>query len=144
MFLTLSPLSEEIHKISKDISATQDEESRKKKEERRRELRGKLRGRLKQIEEAKLERKLEEIENSRNDSNRYHKAIKELRRIKKIEPLTVQNDDGEFATTEEQQIEIITSYFKKMLAPETAPRKSYKPSKIRTPFTAEEIRKIVR
>ena len=76
-------MSEEIHKISKDISATQDEENRKEKEERRRELRGKLRGRLKQIEEAKLERKLEEIENSRNDSNRYHKAIKELRRIKK-------------------------------------------------------------
>ena len=36
------------------------------------------------------------------------------------------------------------AYFKKMLAPETDPRRSYKPSKIRIPFTAEEIRRILR
>ena len=43
--------------------------------------------------------------------------------MKKIEPLTVLNEEGEFATTEEQQIEIITSYFKKMLAPAAEPNK---------------------
>ena len=36
------------------------------------------------------------------------------------------------------------AYFKKMLAPETEPRRSYKPSRIRIPFTAEEIRRILK
>ena len=90
------------------------------------------------------EKRLEEIENSRNDSNKYYKAIKEIRRLKKIQPLTVENEDGERATTEEEQIKIVMAYFKKMLAPDTEPRKTYKPSRIRIPFTAEEIRRIIR
>jgi len=137
-------LSEEVHKISNEISATQDKENRRKKEKKRRELKGKVRARLKEIEERKLDKKLQDIENSRNDSNRYYKIIKEIRRMKKIEPLTVLNEEGEFATTEKQQIEIITSYFKKMLAPAAEPRKYYKPSRIRNPFTAEEIKKIAK
>ena len=135
-------LSDELHKTNKDITATQDAEVRKTKEKHRRELKAKLRARLKQIEEAKLEKKLQEIENSKNDSNRYYKAIKEIRRLKKVEPLTVKNENGEVATTEEQQIEIVTSYFKRMLAPEGKEIPSYKPTKLRRPFTAEEIRKI--
>ncbi len=105
----------------------------------RNELKKKLRERLKEIEEAKLEKKLKEIENSKNDSTRYYKAIKELKRQTKVKPLTIKNEDDEIATTEEQQIEIITAYFKKMLAPENEPAKSYEPSEIRHPFTAEEI-----
>ena len=137
-------ISKEIHKVNKEIDATTGEETRKKKEEKRKELKAKLRKRLKEIEERKLEKQLEEIENSRNDSNRYYKAIKEIRRLKKIEPLTVENEDGEIATTEEEQIKIVMAYFKKMLAPETEPRRSYKPSRIRIPFTAEEIRRILK
>ena len=91
-------LSEEVHKISNEISATQDKENRRKKEKKRRELKGKVRARLKEIEERKLDKKLQDIENSRNDSNRYYKIIKEIRRMKKIEPLTVLNEEGEFAT----------------------------------------------
>ena len=73
-------ISEEIHKVSKEIDATSGEEAKKKKEEKRKELKAKLRKRLKEIEERKLEKQLEEIENSRNDSNRYYKAIKENRK----------------------------------------------------------------
>ena len=127
-----------------EIDSTSGQETREKKKEKRNQLKAKLRARLKEIEERKLEKKLEEIENSRNDSNRYYKAIKEIRRLKKIEPLTVENEDGEIATTEEEQVKIVMAYFKKMLAPETDPRRSYKPSKIRIPFTAEEIRRILR
>ena len=140
----LQKLSEELHQTNNDISATQDAETRKKKEERRRELRSKVRTRLKQIEEMRLERKLEAIANSNDDSNRYYMAIKELRRMKKIEPLTVKDEEGEVATSEEEQIKIVTAYFKKMLAPERPDGKNYKPSKLRRPFTAEEIRKIVK
>ena len=92
----------------------------------------------------RLERKLEAIANSNDDSNRYYIAIKELRRMKKIEPLTVKDEEGEVATSEEEQIKIVTAYFKKMLAPERPDGKNYKPSKLRRPFTAEEIRKIVK
>ena len=61
-----------------------------------------------------------------------------------MKPLTIKNDDDEIATTEEQQIEIITAYFKKMLAPENEPEKSYEPTDIRNPFTAKEIEKAAR
>ena len=137
-------ISTEIKKMNKEIDSTTGQEAREKKKEKRNQLKAKLRARLKEIEERKLEKKLEEIENSRNDSNRYYKAIKEIRRLKKIEPLTVENEDGEIATTEEEQVKIVMAYFEKMLAPETDERRCYKPSKIRIPFTAEEIRKILR
>ena len=137
-------ISRDIHQLSQDIKATTEEETRKKKEEKRKELKVKLRKRIKEIEERKLEKRIEEIENSRNDSTRYYKAIKELKRMKKIDPLTLENEEGEMVTTEEEQIKIVTAYFKKMLAPETEERKTYKPSKIRRPFTADEIRKIVK
>ena len=47
-------------------------------------------------------------------------------------------------TTEEEQIKEVMAYFKKMLAPEAEPRKTYKPTKIKTPFTADEIRRVVK
>ena len=137
-------LSDEIHKVNKEISAAQDAENRKKKEDRRKELKRKLRARLKHIEEERLDRKLQAIEDSKNDSNKYYKAIREIQRMKKVESLTVKNEKGEIATTEEQQIKIVTDYFKKMLAPETAARKTYEPARLRRVFTAEEIRKIVK
>ena len=64
--------------------------------------------------------------------------------MKKAERLTVHDNKGQAAATEEQQIELVTKYFKKMLAPDTPPRKTYKPSIIRKPFTAEEIQKIAK
>ena len=75
-------ISKEIKKMNKEIDSTPGQEAREKKKEKRNQLKAKLRARLKEIEERKLEKRLEEIENSRNDSNRYYKAIKEIRRLK--------------------------------------------------------------
>ena len=44
--------------------------------------------------------------------------------------MTVQDEEREFATTEEQQIAMITAYFQNMLAPDKDSRKTDKPSKI--------------
>ena len=140
----LQKLSTESKKIRQDILAAQDAEVRKKKKEQRKSLKKKLRERLKEIEEGKLEQKLEAIENSKNDSTRYFKALKEIYRNKKVEKLTVKHQNGSMATTEEQQIEIVTAHFKKMLAPTKEPGKQYFPHKTTTPFTADEIQKVAK
>ena len=120
---TLQRLSSKSHKIRHEISATQDSDTRKKKAEQRKAIKVKIWERLKQIEETKLEKKLQEIENSKNYSTRYYKAIKEINRSKKVETLTVKNEKGEIAATEEHQIEIVTAYFEKMLVPKKRTRK---------------------
>ena len=101
--------------------------------------------RIIEIEENKLERNLDAIENSKDDSTRYYKAMRAIQRKKKAVPLCVKDEAGAIAYTEEQQIRIITQHFKKMLAPETGEDRhlDYPPCQMETPFTGEEIRKVV-
>ena len=55
----------------------------------------------------------------------------------------MKDKNGNVAATEEQQIEIITEHFKKMLGPETDKEnfKYYKPKEMKQPFTGKEINK---
>ena len=79
----------------------------------------------------------------KNDSTRYFAAIKELRNCKKQEKLIVHNKEGLAATSEEAQIQIVTDYFRKMLAPEEKKENitQLHAHKMRIPFTGSEIEK---
>ena len=56
----------------------------------------------------------------KDDSTRYFAAIKEIKSKKEQKGIVVKDVTGKTAVTENEQIEIITSYLKQMLAPDTS------------------------
>ena len=67
---------------------------------------------VKKEESDKIEKQLEEIENTKNDSTRMFQAIKQLNRLKPKSPLPIQDDKG-LTANEVEQIKIIASILQK-------------------------------
>ena len=87
---------------------------------------------------------LKQIGSYKDDSTRYCTAPREIRRNKEVEKLCVKDNDGTIAATEEQQIKVITEYFKKILTPTGKSHKEYTLHKLNKPFKAEEIKQAVK
>ena len=100
---------------------------------------------MKELEEKELSEKLTDLENFKNDSNKYFAVMRQLQRTKKKKNLLIKDKNENIAGTTEEQIEIITQYFKEMLSPILEEEeKTYPPSKMRTPFKKEEIQQVVK
>ena len=135
----LADLSITKKKIRNDIESKGAEKSLSNK---LRETRKEIRSRVKQIEEEKVKEKLERLENTKNDSSKYFLVMRELHSTKK-KPLQLKDKDKLLVTGEQEQAELVTIYFEKLLAPNKDEQvKRYPPSKMETPFTAEEIKKV--
>ena len=118
---------------------------RRRKIEKRKEAKKEIRKVMKELEEKELSEKLTDLENFKNDSNKYFAVMRQLQRTEKKKNLLIKDKNENIAGTTEEQIEIITQYFKEMLSPileEEA--KTYPPSKMRTPFKKEEIQQVVK
>ena len=106
-----------------------------------RETRKEIRSRLRQVEEEKMNEKLERLEKTKDDSSRYFLVMRELHKTKK-KPLQIKDKDKLLVTGEQEQAELITKYFENILAPDKDKQvKRYPPTKMETPFTAEEVTK---
>ena len=73
--------------------------------------------RLKEVETQRINNKMIKIEEMKNDSSRYFAALKEVQSERKQENLVVEDKNKKIAATEEEQVKIVSEYFKKMLAP---------------------------
>ena len=109
-------------------------------------LKKKIVQRVKIYEESIIEMKLKNIENMKNDSNKYYAALREMSNMQKPKPVIVTDKQGKVAGTTAKKLELITEYFKKALAPKEMEEKykSYKPAQMRRKFTKEEIKKIAK
>ena len=138
-------MSSKAKKLRKDIESSTNSKQKQEKHEKMKQIKTQINKRIKEIEENKLERNLDAIENSKGDSTKYYKAMREIKRKKKVVPLRAKDETETIACTEEQQIRIITEHLKKMLAPESREdlHIDYSPHPMETPFTGEEIRKVV-
>ena len=106
-----------------------------------RETRKEIRSRLRQVEEEKMNEKLERLEKTKDDSSRYFLVMRELHKTKK-KPLQIKDKDKLLVIGEQEQAELITKYFENLLAPDKDEQvKRYPPTKMETPFTAEEVTK---
>ena len=83
------------------------------------------------------------IEKMKNDSSRYFAALKEIQSERKQGNLVVEDKYKKIAATEEEQVKIVSVYFKKMLA--SGEKESnileFPPHKMVTLCTADEITK---
>ena len=101
---------------------------------------------MKELDEQKLENRLKEIENSKNDSSRMFRVIKEIQRQKPKIPLLIKTETGGFTINEKEQAEIITAHFKKQFSKNTQVLNKIhsQPAAKNQPFTAEEIKNAIR
>ena len=142
----LETLSEKKFKIRMDINSTTEITTRKEKQQELKEIKKEAKARLKEVETQRINDKLIKIEEMKNDSARYFAAMKEAHSEKKQENLLVEDKDKKITTTEEEQVKIVSEYFKKMLAPEERKNDILEipPHKMINPFTAEEIASVAK
>ena len=137
----IKELAEKKKMMRKDIESCQDEKKKKEKVNACKDISKEIRTILKMEEEKKLDEDLKELEETKNDSNRCHIAIRKLKRSTKKKPICVKDDTGKVAGSDQERIIIITEYFKEMLAPANAETNvRYEPVEMTTPFMEEEIR----
>ena len=105
----IEEMAKEKHKMKKYIEACTDQNLRKDKMKQKKELKLKIRKRIKEVSTMQLESKLMEIERMKDDSTRYFAAIKEIKSKKEQKGIVVKDDTGKTAVTENEQIEIITT-----------------------------------
>ena len=119
---------------------------RKIASENRNEIIKTIHQKMKQLDKQKLENRPKEIENSKNDSSRMFRVIKETQRQKPKIPLLIKTETGGFTINEKEQVEIIAAHFKKQLSKNTQVLNNIhsQPRAMNQPFTAEEIKSAIR
>ena len=139
----LEILSQQNKKLKEDIQAAKSQKSRTEKKEERKRIKIKIKKIIKTHQEEELEIELQEIESLKDDSNRYYQATKKLKNKNKTNTLYVQDPKENFASTNTQKIEIISTFFKDMLAPpiDETHLKKYQPTPMKIPFNTLEIKK---
>lgn len=121
--------------IQKEASSEKQDSLRKK----RRKLQKEISHKIKQNKEADILSKIEEIENSKDDSTKYFKAIRSLQR-KEDQTILIKNEKNETILNPVEQEKHIRNYFQKALNMENPePAKIITPSIMKTPFTTKEI-----
>lgn len=103
-------LSAEQKEIRLKHNATKNMELRQKLQKSRNDKLKELRLVVRQIKEEKLLEDISEIENSKDDSSRMYKAVRQLNRSKPKSKILVETDDGVTAN-ESEASEIITKFF---------------------------------
>ena len=89
---------------------------------------------------------LKEIKNSKNESSRVFRLIKEIRRQKPKISLLIKIETGGFIINEKEQTEIIAAYFKKQFTKNTQVlnKTHSQPTAMNQPFTTEKIKNTIR
>ena len=139
--LQIELMAKEKYKIQKDIEACTDQQLRKEKLQRKKILKRDIKARIKEVKTMRVESRLAEIEKMKNDSTRYFTAPKELKSKKQKKGIIVKDKNRKTVVTEKEQIEVVTGYFKQMLAPETSSDNiiQYQPAEMQIPFSGQEI-----
>ena len=101
---------------------------------------------MKGLAEQKLKNRLKEIENSKNESSRVFRSIKEIRRQKPKKWLLIKIETWGFTINEKEQAEIIAAHFKKQFTKniQVLNKTHSQPTAMNQPFTAEKINNTIR
>ena len=136
----LANLSQMKQKVKHDINAATNSDLKKAKNEELKTIKKQIKQQIKINEENALDKQLEKLSNTKNDSNRYYRVMREMQ-PKRPKELYVKDENNQMASTEEKQAQLITNYFKNMFAPPNTEHniKLYPPTEMQIPFTGDEI-----
>ena len=139
----IEKLSKENKKLRLEIESCVDNDTKIAKKEERKQVKKEIKSKMKQLTEKEIKLEMDELENVKNDSNRYHIVMKKLKaKRKKKDTLIVQDDKGGIAGNDEEKARLISEHFQKVLAPEgMETNKNYPSCRMTVPFTKDEIEK---
>ena len=130
------------------INACNSQECRTKLKEESKNVIKKLNNRLKQIEEDKLDEKMETLEKCKDENTKYYYVLRDMQNDEKNKKasIIVKDEEGNVAGSNKEKIKVIQGYFQKTLAPEDMEEEflSVPPCDMKNKFTAKEIQKIAK
>lgn len=136
----LENLSKQQFQIKEQMEANPSKSTELRKQ--RKEVKKKINKIIKKLEEREIDSRLRKIESMKDDSNKTHQAVRELKNMKPVKPLKILNEENQIVGGIEEQIRIIQDHFQMMLAPDNINAvESYPPMKMKEPFTGTEIKK---
>ncbi len=111
----MEELATQQKKLRNDIESTSDTNIKNTLKKERKTIEKKIRKILREREEDKINKQLESIENTKDDSRKMFHAIKELSRQDGNKKLLI---DGEMGQTSnpKQQVKIVTAFFKEQFS----------------------------
>ena len=142
----IARLSKQQQEMRMKIENVTDNTTKNSPRKDRNKIMKKIHQKMKELDEQNLENRLKEIENSKNDSSRMFRVIKEIQRQKPKIPLLIKTETGGFTINEKEQAEIITAHFKKQFSKNTQVLNKIhsQPTAMNQPFTTEEIKSAIR
>ena len=87
-----------------------------------------------------MDEELKQIEQHKDDSNKYYQAIRQVNSHKPKKPLAIYDEHFHLITSKSEQLETITKYFKELFSSEDRPE-PVQPAQMNPPYTTEEIKK---
>ena len=124
-------------------NATRDPDARKELLKQRNQIMNEITPKKSEEKHQRTLENIKEIEESRNESQRMYKAVKAIQSTTTQAQLYIEKEDG-YTTNPEQQIEIITDFFRGMFSQKDLAKLSeIPPMKMEEPFTKSEIHQAV-
>ena len=138
-------LSKQQQEMRMKIENVTDNTTKNSLRKNRNKIMKKIHQKMKELDEQNLENRLKEIENSKIDSSRMFRVIKEIQHQKPKIPLLIKTETGGFTINEKKQAEIIAAHFKKQVIKNTQVLNKIhsQPTAMNQPFTAEEIKSAI-
>ena len=134
------------HELRLKMINCKNENKLKDLKSQRRSLLSDIRKLLKSEKEQEVKTDLENLENCKNDSNKYHQVNRELRNKTPKQPIYVADHNGIVPGTTDDKINIIKEHFMNALAPDTMKGKfkTYQPTALPDPISISEVTKAVK
>ena len=140
----IKQLSEKQKLLRRDIESSTNKERRNELRKQRKKLQKELQKLIKEKEDKIVERMIENIEKTKQDSRDMYEAVRILQRRKTKANLIIKDKKGKIPSSTTGKIKIITEHFKNELNSENAKIiPIINPTKMKQIFTSKEIRKAI-
>ena len=139
-------LSKKQKDLKNEINSTNDKNKKNRLRLERNGIMRTLHYKLKMLRNIEEEKKIEEIENTKNDSTKMFKVLRKINRNKPKEKLFIKQNENIMTDVDEVTLEI-TNYFKQLFNTKDLSTQNQifiPPCKMEKPFTTEEVEKAVR
>ena len=136
----LVELVERKQKIRKEIESNTNKEKRELLRKEKNKTANEIKDKIGELEDEKLNKDLEELERLKEDSTKYYHVMRKLQSKKKKKPLVIYDENKNIVANEKTIIELVTRHFTQLFTrTEKQENQTYKPAKLQSPFTKEEI-----
>ena len=144
----IKELSERKQRLKNKMQGCNSQETRSKLRDEMKSTKKKINKKLKKIEEDDIDKKLELLEQIKDDNTKYFYVLRDLQKLNnnKKASIIVKDKEGNCPGSTQEKITVIEEYFKETLAPDDMKEEflNVPPQEMSQKFTANEIQKLAK